>query len=129
MEIYEEFILECNRITKEIIDELPCLKSQRQYNPIKNDGPYYLYNLGGITYNMHYFGDDASLQDSDREQDERAPLIFDHESYTEAKREFYNYNYVLSVTGNKGAIKVPLSCYIEFKGVLIFCRANMPDFF
>jgi hypothetical protein len=61
--------------------------------------------------------------------DERAPLLFDQETYTEAKREFYNYNFVLACTGNKGYIKIPLACYIEYKGVLIFCRASIPDGF
>lgn len=47
----------------------------------------------------------------------------------EAKREFYNYNFVLAVTGNRGLIKVPLACYVEYKGILMVCRANMPEWF
>ena len=27
------------------------------------------------------------------------------------------------MTGNKGLIKVPLSCYFEYKGILIICKA------
>ena len=80
---------------------------------------------------MHYFaGDEASSSDnSEIRSKEKAPLLFDQETYYEAKREFYNYNVILAMTGNKGLIKVPLSCLLEYKGVLIYCRAAIPDSF
>lgn len=53
-------------------------------------------------------------------------MLFDHESYMEVKREFYNYNIVLAVTGNKGLVKIPLACFVEYKGVLMVCKANIP---
>jgi hypothetical protein len=33
------------------------------------------------------------------------------------------------VTGNRGFVKVPMACLVEFKGILIFCRAAIPDEF
>ena len=34
---------------------------------------------------------------------------------------------ILAATGNKGIIKVPLSCLVEYKGILIFCRAKLEN--
>lgn len=36
---------------------------------------------------------------------------------------------MLGVTGNKGFVKVPLACLVEYKGILVLCRADMPEFF
>lgn len=44
-----------------------------------------MYDVAGITFNMHFFEDSSPLESS-RDADERAPLLFDQESYYEAKR-------------------------------------------
>ena len=31
------------------------------------------------------------------------------------------------MTGNKGLIKVPVSCYFEYKGILIVCKGIITD--
>lgn len=48
----------------DIVDELPFLKSKRNYSPIRQDGPYNIYSINGITYNMHYFEEDSELLES-----------------------------------------------------------------
>lgn len=37
-----------------------------------------MYDIEGITYNMHFFGDENLPLESSREQDDRAPLLFNH---------------------------------------------------
>lgn len=43
-----------------------------------------------------------------------------------ALTEFKNLNYVLSLTHNKGKIRVPLSTIVEYKGFVIFAKVITP---
>ena len=58
-----------------------------------------------------------------------APLLYGMATYDSLKREFYNYNLVLAVTGNEGFIKVPLCAYFEYKGLIALCKAEIPQSF
>lgn len=55
-----------------MIDELPFIKSNRTYAPLKYESPYYMYSVRGVVYNMHYFSDDgmnSSAPDTSRSLD------------------------------------------------------------
>jgi hypothetical protein len=54
-------------------------------------------------------------------------VLYDQASFEELKREFYNYNLILGVTNNQGFIKVPLCTYLEYRGILALCKAEVPQ--
>lgn len=43
-----------------------------------------------------------------------------------ALNEFKNFNYILSLTHNKGKIRIPLSAVIEYKGFVVFAKVIVP---
>ena len=76
---------------------------------------------------MHFFENNESINGSNDNISEDAPVIYDQTTYDELKREFYNYNLILGVTNNQGIVKVPLCCYFEYRGILVLCKANIPS--
>ena len=76
---------------------------------------------------LHFFNQIESVNGSQDNINIDAPVLYDHTTYDEIKREFYNYNLVLAVTGNEGKIKVPLCCYIEYRGILAVVKADIPQ--
>ena len=99
-------------------------KADRKYKPFKAESPYSIYIHDGIEYTLHCFSEEKNLTEDEGRND--LPVLFAHQTYEQAKREFYNYNFIMGVTGNKGFIKVPLCYYCEFKGVLVICKAMVP---
>jgi hypothetical protein len=113
----------------QIVDEIPVPKSQRELQPVESDEKENLYTflVENLIVKLHFFSQQESINDTEDNINEDAPVLYDNGSYEEIKREFYNYNLILGVTGNEGRIKVPLCCYIEYRGVLAVVKADIPS--
>jgi len=114
-------------VVRDIVNELPLDTNRKDYLPIEARSPYYVYHHEGILLTLHKF--DTSNSSSTPTIVPNAPLLFEQNTYELLKREFYNYNLILSVTANEGFIKVPLCAYFEYKGIIALCKAEIPEAF
>lgn len=119
--------MQCRETALEIISELSFLRSDRTFTPLKIKSPLSVYVYDGIEYQLHCFSEEKNLLEN--EGREGLPILFDQDTYYQVKREFYNFNYIISMTGNRGFVKVPLSYYLEYQGIVVVCKALISDSF
>ena len=52
-------------------------------------------------------------------------MIVDESELKKAIKEFKNMNYLLSITRNKGKIRLPLANIVEYKGIIALVKAEI----
>ncbi len=56
---------------------------------------------------------------------EGSETVYDESAIKAVLREFHNLNYLLQTTRNKGRLRVPLACIVEYKGIVAFVKAQV----
>ena len=109
-----------------MVEQLPFQMKSRKYQPFDVKDNIYTFEVENIIFSLHFFQNNESINGSNDNISEDAPVIYDQTTYDELKREFYNYNLILGFTNNQGIVKVPLCCYFEYRGIVVLCKANIP---
>lgn len=104
-----------------IIDELSLEEKRRYYQPVSESTTSLGYEIDGVSFRVCL----RALREV-VSYEKRGAIISSYESKL-AQKEFRNYDYILSLTANKGRIRVPLSMVVEYKGFICVVKAVIPE--